>query len=103
MDAAESRNRALIKAIEDHGREIRDLRRSVENAFKKDAPPAQVTTQIFEAPPQPAHPIHLAFMNPNDPRPTCWPGSGLGGKFTITSHPEDVTCEKCKKIMEDNE
>src|SRR5687768_14842972 len=101
-DAAEIRNRALIKAIENHGREIRDLRRAIEDAAKERKAPE--VNQIFEGPrPIPFPTIHLAFMDPNDPRPTCWKHTGIGGKFTITNYPENVTCKKCQEVMAQNQ
>ena len=100
MDAKDIR--PIIKAIEDHGREIRDLRRAVENAAKERKAPAQnIFNNTETAVPPPS--IHLAFMDPNDPRPTCWDHTGLGGRFTITSFPEQVTCKKCREIMAQNQ
>ena len=101
-DPAEARNRALIKSIEDLGREVRNLRRAVEDAAKDLKP--QETNQILNVNEVATGPIiHLAFMNPNDPRPSCWEHTGLGGKFTITSYEEYVTCKKCLDAMAQNQ
>jgi hypothetical protein len=95
--------RGVIKAIEDHGREIRALRHVIEKVAKEQKPPE--VNQIFPGGEIPAKlpTIHLAFMDPNDPRPTCWDHTGIGGKFTITSYAEEVTCKKCLKVMAQNQ
>lgn len=99
MEKAEARE--LTKAVEANTRELRDIKRAIESLAKvKKSEPDPI--KIFEGP-KPLHPIHLAFMDPNNPRPTCWNHSALGAKFTITSHESDVTCLKCVEIIEQNQ
>lgn len=71
----------VVKAIEENTRAIKHL----EKAIKPDKVK-----------------IHLAFMKPGDPKPTCWEKSGIGRKFTITNFPEIVNCRDCLRIMQEN-
>lgn len=78
--------RPIVRAIEDNTREIKAASKAISKA---------VSTEV--------NTIHLAYMEPGDPRPTCWSNSGIGRKFTITNIPEMVTCWNCRKIMQENQ
>jgi hypothetical protein len=123
VDAKDNRSQKIVEAINKNTTAIGNLRRTLERSLR----PLSRDAEVVEQPPmddhtppslatpenpvkvdidtpvqQPVPHIHLAFMDPADPRPTCWTHTGLGGKFTITNFEEHVNCKKCLDIIEAN-